>query len=137
MSFMSRRSQNGTSSPEKSFRAGEGEAWQGGKVHENNCRVNRVHLQDVARERFADLLRVAFPAETDAAIARDASEFLQTSEKTVRNWLDMSHSAPFDVVFAIGCRVGVFRVMDVMTRGESRHTVLGSIVQGAVRVFAK
>jgi hypothetical protein len=41
---------------------------------------------------------------------------------------------PFEVIFAIGCRVGVFAVMDVMTRGEGRQTVLNRIVQGVRRV---
>ena len=126
-----------TKGPERSFCTKGYFGHETGNNLENNCQINRVSLQEVARQRFADLLRVAFPATSDAGIARDAAAFLQVSEKTVLNWLHMTHSAPFDVVFAIGCRVGVFAVMDVMTRGESRHTVLGRIVQGARRVFAK
>ena len=91
----------------------------------------------MSRERFADLLRVAFPARSDAETARLAAEALGYSERTVKNWLHCENSAPFDVVFAIGCYVGVFQVMDVMTRGESRVSVLNKIVRGAGRVFGR
>lgn len=99
--------------------------------------VNRVSLQEVARERFADLLRVSWPERSDRAVARDSAAWLGVSERTVLNWLACEVSVPFEIVFAIGCRVGVFAVMDVMTRGEGRQTVLNRIVQGVRRVVAK
>jgi len=123
--------------PETSFQEEDNFPYANSGGPENNVRINRVSLQDVARERFADLLRVAFPARDDAGVARRCSEVMGVTEKTVRGWLKMEHSAPFDIVFAIGCMVGVFKVMEVMTRGESRHTVLGKIVQGAARVFGR
>lgn len=100
---------------------------------QTSCQVNRVELQVVARERFSDLLRAAFPGKTDVATYRAAAEFLGYSENMVKNWLAQTHSPPFDVVFAIGCKVGVFKVMEVMTRGQSRGEVLGLIVKGGVR----
>lgn len=100
-------------------------------------RVNRVALQEVARQRTADLLREAFPARSDAETARQAAAFLDVSDKTVLNWLRGEVGAPFEAIFAIGCRVGVFVVMDVMTRGQGRKTVMGMIALGGRRVFGK
>ncbi|MEQ5872590.1 hypothetical protein J4E08_22265 [Sagittula sp. NFXS13] len=94
-------------------------------------------LQEVSRERFADLLRMAFPEGSDRGCARSAAAFLDVHEKTVLNWLARETSPPFDVVFAIGCRVGVFAVMDVMTRGESRVSVLNKVVRGVRHVVGK
>ncbi|SEL23912.1 hypothetical protein SAMN04488032_1156 [Pacificibacter marinus] len=37
---------------------------------EKSFQVNRVSLQDVSRTRFADLLRVAFPASTDTCLCK-------------------------------------------------------------------
>lgn len=122
---------------EKSFHADANFPCANRDDPEKYFRINRVSLQDVSRERFADLLRSAFPARDDAGVARRCSEVMGVNEKTVRGWLKMEHSPPFDIVFAIGCMVGVFKVMEVMTRGESRHTVLGKIVQGAARVFGR
>ncbi|MEN9062866.1 hypothetical protein [Ponticoccus litoralis] len=123
-----------TGRPETSWK----ESVDGPPNSETSCApVNRVSLQEVSRERFADLLRVAFPARSDAATARAAAAFLDVSDRAVLNWLRGETSAPFDAVFAIGCRVGVFQLMEVMTRGESRGSVLGRIVSGARRVFAR
>jgi hypothetical protein len=102
---------------------------------ERSFQINRVSLQEVSRSRFADLLRVAFPAPTDAGICRKAADALGYSERTVKNWLHEENSPPFDVVFAIGCFVGVFQVMEVITQGQSRSSMLGLIARGAGRVF--
>lgn len=96
--------------------------------------VNRVELQQVARDRAAALIRAAFPAESDRACAKAAATWLQVSDRAVLNWLAGDHAVPFEIIFALGCRVGVFVVMEVMTMGQSRSTWLGRIVQGVRRV---
>jgi len=101
---------------------------------EESCAVNRVSLQEVSRQRAANLLRQAFPAASDRATARAAHHFLGYSERQVLNWLSCEHSMPFDAVFAIGCKVGVFAVMEVMTEGQSRVSVLNMIARGVRRV---
>jgi hypothetical protein len=108
-------------------------------VESSSEEVNRVALQDVARERFADLLRVAFPGGSDIEVARQAARVLGYHEKTVLNWLRCETAAPFEVAFAIGAMelVGVFRVMDVMTRGQSRGSVWGLITGKVRRVVGK
>lgn len=112
---------------------------------EETCQIDRIALQDVARERFADLLRDTWPApfasnpknNNDKETARRAAAALGVSHKTVLNWLACTHSAPFDVVFCIGCFTGVYRVMDVMTRGQGRTTVLNLFVRGVRRVVGR
>ena len=104
---------------------------------ENNFAVNRVSLQDVSRARAARLLRAAFPARSDRECARLAAAFLGVSDRQVLHWLSCDHSMSFDNVFAIGCRVGVFTVMEVMTQGESRASVLNLIIRGARRVVGR
>ena len=101
---------------------------------EENFRVNRVTTQDIARERAADLIRAAFPGATDRETARSAAAFLGVSDRQVINWLNLEHSMAFEHVFAVGCRVGVFPLMQIMTRDQTRRSVLGKIIQGARRV---
>ncbi len=106
-----------------------------GHVSQNNsAQVNRVSLQDVSRQRVANLFRMAWPSDSDRDTARQAAAFLGYSERAVSNWIDGTNSAPFDVVFAIGCKVGVFAVMEVMTEGQSRTSVLNLIAKGVRRV---
>lgn len=101
--------------------------------------INYVSLQEVSRERFRDLLLVAFPGASEAETARKAAAVLPVSERTVRNWLAMTHSPALEIVFAIGCleSVGVFKVMEVFTRGQSRKSVLSMIVGGVRRAVTK
>jgi hypothetical protein len=103
---------------------------------EISCQIDRLALQDVARARFRDLLKETWPG-SDASTARRAAQALGVSEKTVKNWLACSHSAPFEIVFAIGCFTGVYRVMDVMTRGQGRLQILNTFARGVRRVFGK
>lgn len=103
-----------------------------GAWSENNdqVQINRVSLQEVARDRVSDLIRECWPAETDAETARQCGKAIGVDPRTVRNWLNCTHSAAFENIFAIGCIVGVFRVMDVMTRGQSRLSILNKIARG-------
>lgn len=117
--------------PETSWSVTPRKSGETGGWRETSCEpVNRLALQEVSRARFAELLRMAFPGESEAATAALAAQFLACSDRTVLNWLRHENSPPFDVVFAIGCRIGVFAVMDVMTQGQSRSSVLGMIVKG-------
>lgn len=102
--------------------------------HGGAAPVNRVKLQDVARERAAALIRAAFPAPSDRARARDAAAWLGVSDRAVLSWLACEHAVPFEIIFAVGCKVGVFVVMEVMTLGQSRGHWLDRIVQGVRRV---
>ncbi|PYG29985.1 hypothetical protein [Pelagimonas varians] len=103
---------------------------------ETSFQIDRLSLQDVARARFRDLLKDTWPG-TDRETARRAAKSLNVHEKTVLNWLACTHSAPFEIVFAIGCFTGVYRVMDVMTRGQGRMQVLNLFAKGVRRVLGK
>ncbi len=103
---------------------------------ETSFEIDRLSLQDVARQRFRDLLKDTWPG-TDKETARRAGKALGVHERTVLNWLACTHSAPFEVVFAIGCFTGVYRVMDVMTRGQGRLQVLNLFAKGVRRVLGK
>lgn len=99
--------------------------------------VNRVALQDVARGRAAELILRAFPAPTKRATAKEAAQWLGYSPEQVLNWINCKSSVPFDVIFAIGAKKGVFMVMEVMTMGgHGRGHFLNKIVQGVRRVIA-
>lgn len=99
--------------------------------------VNRVELQDVARGRAAELIRYAFPAPSDRARAKEASKWLGYSEAAVLRWLSCESGVPFEVVFAIGAKIGAFAVLEVMTMGgKSRAHFLNKIIQGARRVVS-
>ncbi|WP_299927799.1 hypothetical protein [uncultured Pelagimonas sp.] len=103
---------------------------------ETSFQIDRLSLQDVARARFRDLLKDTWPG-SDRDTARRAGKALGVHEKTVLNWLACTHSAPFEIVFAIGCFTGVYRVMDVMTRGQGRLQVLNLFAKGVRRVLGK
>ncbi|MGH1579057.1 hypothetical protein [Planktotalea sp.] len=105
-------------------------------VQETSFQIDRTNLQDVARQRFRDLLKDTWPG-SDKETARRAAKALNVHEKTVLNWLACTHSAPFEIVFAIGCFTGVYRVMDVMTRGQGRLQVLNLFAKGVRRVLGK
>lgn len=109
---------------------------QNGKILERSFQIDRISLQDVARARFRDLLKDTWPG-SDRDTARRAAKALKVSERTVLNWLACTHSAPFEIVFAIGCFTGVYRVMDVMTRGQGRLQVLNLFAKGVRRVLGK
>lgn len=109
---------------------------QNAPVQETSFQIDRANLQDVARQRFRDLLKDTW-AGSDKETARRAAKALNVHEKTVLNWLACTHSAPFEIVFAIGCFTGVYRVMDVMTRGQGRLQVLNLFAKGVRRVLGK
>lgn len=109
---------------------------QNREIQETSFEIDRLSLQDVARRRFADLLKDTWPG-SDRETARRAAQALNVSERTVLNWLACTHSAPFEIVFAIGCFTGVYRVMDVMTRGQGRLQVLNLFAKGVRRVLRK
>ena len=90
-------------------------------------RVNKVALQDVARQRFADMLREVFPGKHDAETAAKAAQVLGYSKDTVRNWLDCKNEPPFGVFFAIQARFGAGRAIDLITLGEGQKTLWGRI----------
>ncbi len=106
------------------------------RPEETSFQIDRLSLQDVARARFRDLLKDTWPG-TDRETAPRAGKALGVHEKTVLNWLACTHSAPFEIVFAIGCFTGVYRVMDVMTRGQGRLQVLNLFAKGVRRVLGK
>lgn len=104
---------------------------------EKDVSVNRMALQEVARERFANMVRALFPAESDTETARLCAEFLGYSDKMVVRWIRKESGAPFDAAFALGCKFGVFRIMELLTLGQSRHIVMRKIAKGVAHVFGK
>ena len=95
------------------------------RASENISVVNKVSLQDVARQRFADLILATWPYDTK----NQAAAFLSVSPETVDNWLKSKTSANIEHIFAIGALRGVFFVMEVMTLGQSRQVIFKSIIQ--------
>ena len=105
------------------------------KAEINFHSINRVSLQELSRIRFRELLKEAFPG-TDAHTAEAVHKTFGVSKRQVKNWLACENSPPFDVVFGIGCLIGVFRVAEVMTRGQGRQTILNKIISGVSRVVS-
>lgn len=97
---------------------------------ERTSSLNAVSLQDVSRQRFADMIRALYPAVSDAETARDCAAFLGCHEDTVAHWLTMDTGAPFSAVFALGAKFGVFRIAELLTKDEARSEVLDQIRRG-------
>ncbi|MBT8152738.1 hypothetical protein KMP13_02265 [Epibacterium ulvae] len=47
---------------------------------------------------FSELLRAAFPSQSDRELARTAAKVLDCSERQVLNWLNARNDAPLRVV---------------------------------------
>ncbi|TRD16942.1 hypothetical protein [Palleronia caenipelagi] len=97
------------------------------ETDQTDLSVSPSDLQEVARLRFANMLRALFPEASDAEVARACAAYLGCSPKTVERWLALETGASFEAVFALGCRFGVFRTAELLTLGQSRHSVMALI----------
>ncbi|WP_181892980.1 hypothetical protein [Falsiruegeria mediterranea] len=91
--------------------------------------VNRVEARDLARSRFGDALREAFPGATDNETARRAAKVLGRSDRQILNWLAGDSSPVIEDVYTICAILGVFRTMEILTRDQTRNDILGRIEQ--------
>lgn len=90
--------------------------------------VNRVKSRDFARDRFAAMLRAAFPGDSDVGIdLKLASKVLSADQRTVRMWGNQEATVSFDHVVAVGCILGIWKTMKIMTLDQSKETVQGWI----------
>lgn len=90
--------------------------------------VNRVKSRDFARDRFAAMLRAAFPGDSDVGIdLKIAGKVLSAEPRTVRMWANHEATASFDHVVAVGCILGIWKTMKIMTLDQSKETVQGWI----------
>lgn len=93
--------------------------------------VNRVKSRDFARDRFAAMLREAFPGESDVGIdLRKASKVLDATPRAIRMWGNLESTASFDHVVAVGCILGIWKTMKIMTLDQTKESVQGWIGRG-------
>lgn len=91
--------------------------------------ANRVEAQDLARARFADMLRHPFPDASDREIARSWAPRLGVSDKTIQNWLACSHSASIEDIFIVGAAHGVWTTMQILVGESTREEYLEQMGQ--------
>lgn len=116
--------------PETSFRT---VMWEGFRFlvgrRSRDFVANRAAAQDLARDRFAAMLRYPFPGASDAAVARAWAPRLQRSEKQVANWLSGVSSAPIDDIFIVGAALGIWDTSKILVGERTRDDVLAQIGQ--------
>lgn len=100
------------------------------KGHEKSFIANRVEAEDLARDRFAAMLRDPFPNKSDHEIASIWADRLQRSPRQVRNWLDLTHSASVTDIFIVGATLGVWKSAEIIVGERSRDSILEQIGQG-------
>lgn len=93
--------------------------------------ANRIEAQDLARDRFAAMLRHPFPGECDTAVARAWAPRLQRSEKQMLNWLRCTHSAPIEDIYMVGATLGVWTSAQVLVGERTRDDILSQIARGS------
>ena len=91
--------------------------------------ANRVEAQDLARDRFAAMLRHPFPGASDHEVARAWAPRLQRSERQVLNWLACTHSASIEDIYIVGAALGVWTSAQVLVGERTRDDVLAQIGQ--------
>lgn len=129
--------QSGADGGEMSFQRSRGGAvalmWQGCKFlfggREKSFIANRVEAEELARARFAKLLRDPFPGSQDFEIARYWAVRLGTTERTVRNWLACDTSASITDIFIVGAMHGVWSSAAILVGDDSRAEIMGRISQ--------
>lgn len=114
--------------PETSFRA---VIWEGFRFlagrRSREFAVNRVEAQDLARDRFAAMLRRPFLDATDTEVARAWAPRLQRSEKQILNWLHGTHSASIEDIYIVGATLGVWTSAQVLVGERTRDDILAQI----------
>ncbi|MEQ8258076.1 MAG: hypothetical protein RH980_18685 [Roseovarius confluentis] len=91
--------------------------------------ANRVEAQDLARDRFAAMLRHPFQGASDHEVARAWAPRLQRSERQVLNWLACTHSASIEDIYIVGAALGVWTSAQVLVGERTRDDVLAQIGQ--------
>lgn len=89
--------------------------------------VNRVEAEELARDRFAAMLRHPFPEATDLEIAREWAPRLDRSERQVRNWLACDHAASITDIFVVGATLGVWTSAQLIVGERTRDDILNQI----------
>ncbi|WP_300067796.1 hypothetical protein [uncultured Ruegeria sp.] len=91
--------------------------------------VNRVEARELARGRFAEALREAFPGASDNEVARLAAPVLGRSERQIQNWLSGMSSPVIEDVYTVCAILGVWKTMEILTSDRTRNDILGQIGQ--------
>lgn len=95
--------------------------------------VNRVEARDLARARFGEALREAFPGRSDSEVARLAAPVLDRSERQIQNWLSGTSSPVIEDVYTVCAILGVWKTMEILTVDQTRNDILGQIGRGTGR----
>ena len=106
-------------------------AWAGLKFlyagKPKDFRVNRIKAAEIARPRFAEMLRAPYPGASDAFIAREWAKALKRSPETVQNWLDCKNAMTIDDAFAIATAHGVYETMAILVGEDTRQDLLSEM----------
>ena len=86
--------------------------------------ANRVAAQQLARDKFCDVLRHPYPGETDSFIARQWAPSLGTTPRTIENWLSGVTSAKVEDAYIACAIIGVWSTMEIFTGDRSRNEIL-------------
>lgn len=96
---------------------------------EKSFRANRVEAREFARERFAEMLITAWPADTAQEVARRAAPTIGVTERQITNWLKGESSPAFEHVVVVGTVLGIYKTMEICTLGLRRGEVAKLIGQ--------
>ena len=89
--------------------------------------ANRNRAEEYARERFRALLREPFPNMSDREVAEQWATKLNVSERTVQNWLAMTHSASITDLTIVGAAHGIWQTAAIFVGESSRSEVMEKI----------
>lgn len=105
--------------------------WSGFKFlcrgREKSFVANRLESEIYAREGFRKLLTAPFPNRSDREIAEQWAKALGVSERTVQNWLALTHSASITDMAIVVATHGVWRSAEIFVGEDTRAGVMGRI----------
>ena len=105
--------------------------WAGFKFlcggREKSFVANRNEAERFARERFCALLREPFPGLSDREVAYQWAAKLNVSERTVQNWLAMTHSASITDMTIVGATHGIWQTAAIFVGEDTRAGVMKRI----------